>query len=290
MGSLSPQRKEIRPGLACLRVKDLVKQALAEDVGQGDATSKLTVPRDAEARARIDQKEAGVIAGLDVAEAVFREVDRALKVTALTSEGTWNEPGPVCVIEGNARSLLAGERVALNFLGRLSGVATLTARYVQAIDGTGARILDTRKTTPLLRELEKKAVLAGGGYNHRFGLDDAILIKENHSKIAGGVGVAARKAIEGAPKGMMIVVECASLNEVDQALDAGAQHLLADNMTLDELRDVVRRADGKATVEASGGVNLETIRGIAETGVDYVSVGALTHSARALDLSLLLYT
>src|SRR3954454_18505747 len=288
MGSLSPQRRHIRPRLACLRVKDLVKQALAEDIGKGDATSKLTVPRDAEARARIDQKEAGVIAGLDVAEAVFREVDRSLKFMALTSEGTWNEPGPVCVIEGNARSLLAGERVALNFLGRLSGVATLTSRYVQAIDGTGARILDTRKTTPLMREFEKKAVLAGGGSNHRFGLDDAILIKENHSKMAGGVGKATRNAIDGAPKGMMIVVECATLKEVDEALNAGATHLLADNMSDDDLRETVERSVGRATVEASGGVNLDTVRRIAETGVDYISVGALTHSAKALDLSLLL--
>lgn len=270
-------------------MKDLIKQALAEDIGKGDATSKLTVPRDAEARARIDQKEAGVIAGLDVAEAVFREIDKSLRFMALTSEGTWNEPGPVCGIEGNARSLLAGERVALNFLARLSGVATLTARYVEAVSGTNARILDTRKTTPLLRELEKKAVLAGGGYNHRFGLDDAILIKENHSKMAGGVGVATAKAIDGAPKGMMVVVECATFDEVDEALEAGATHVLADNMTLDELREVVGRCAGRATVEASGGVNLDTITEIAETGVDFVSVGALTHSVRALDLSLLIY-
>src|SRR3954447_22588585 len=270
-------------------MKDLIKQALAEDIGKGDATSKLTVPREAQARARVDQKESAVIAGLDVAEAVFREVDKSLRFMALTSEGTWNEPGPVCGIEGSARSLLAAERVALNFLGRLSGVATLTSRYVQAIEGTGARILDTRKTTPLMREFEKKAVLAGGGSNHRFGLDDAILIKENHSKIAGGVGVATRKAIEGAPKGMMIVVECASLDEVDEALAAGADHLLADNMTLDQLRDAVSRCEGQATVEASGGVNLDTIRDIAETGVDFISVGALTHSSRAVDLSLLLY-
>lgn len=271
-------------------MKDLIKQALAEDIGKGDATSKLTVPPDADARARVDQKEPGVIAGLEVAEAVFREVDRSLRFMALTSEGQWSEGGPVCAIEGNARSLLAGERVALNFLGRLSGVATLTARYVQAIEGTKARILDTRKTTPLLRELEKKAVLAGGGFNHRFGLDDAVLIKENHSKIAGGVGAATRKAIEGAPKGMMIVVECATLDEVDEALNAGATHLLADNMDEGDLRETVARATGRATVEASGGVNLETVRGIAETGVDYISVGALTHSARAVDLSLLVYT
>ena len=270
-------------------MKDLVKEALAEDIGKGDATSKLTVPRDAEARARIDQKEPGVLAGLEVAEAVFREVDRSLRFMALASEGQWNDGGPVCAIEGNARSILAGERVALNFLGRLSGVATLTARYVQAIEGTGTRILDTRKTTPLLRELEKKAVLAGGGSNHRFGLDDAILIKENHSKMAGGVGKATALAIEKAPKNMMIVVEAASLQEVDEALNAGATHLLADNMNDDDLRETVARSEGRATVEASGGVNLDTVRRIAETGVDFISVGALTHSARALDLSLLLY-
>jgi nicotinate-nucleotide pyrophosphorylase (carboxylating) len=271
-------------------VKDLIKQALAEDIGKGDATSKLTVPRDAQAKARIDQKEPGVLAGLEVAEAVFREVDRSLRFMALASEGTWTEGGPVCAIEGDARSILAGERVALNFLGRLSGVATMTARYVQAIDGTGTRILDTRKTTPLLRELEKKAVLTGGGYNHRFGLDDAILIKENHSKMAGGVGRATAIATEKAPKGMMIVVECTDLEEVDEALNAGATHLLADNMNDDDLRETVARAAGRATVEASGGVNLETVRGIAETGVDFISVGAITHSPRALDLSLLLYT
>jgi nicotinate-nucleotide pyrophosphorylase (carboxylating) len=271
-------------------MKDLIKQALAEDIGKGDATSKLTVPPDAQARARIDQKEPGVIAGLEVAEAVFREVDKALRFMALTSEGGWNDGGPVCAIEGNARSILAAERVALNFLGRLSGVATLTARYVEAVQGTRARILDTRKTTPLLRELEKKAVLVGGGYNHRFGLDDAILIKENHSKMAGGVGQATQLALEKAPKGMMIVVECATLDEVDEALDAGATHLLADNMSEEDLRETVARSATRATVEASGGVNLDTVRQIAETGVDYISVGALTHSARALDLSLLLYT
>ena len=271
-------------------MKDLVKQALAEDIGKGDATSRLTVPRDADARARIDQKEPGVLAGLEVAESVFREVDRSLRFMALASEGTWSDGGPVCAIEGSARSILAAERVALNFLGRLSGVATLTARYVQAVEGTGVRILDTRKTTPLLRELEKKAVLTGGGFNHRFGLDDAILIKENHSKMAGGVGKATAIAVEKAPKGMMIVVECADLSEVDEALSAGATHLLADNMDESDLRATVARAAGKATVEASGGITLETIRDVADTGVDYISVGALTHSAKSLDLSLLLYT
>ena len=270
-------------------MQDLVKRALAEDIGKGDATSRIVVPGDAQSRARIDQKEPGVIAGLDVAEAVFRQVDRSLRFMALASEGQWSDGGPVCAIEGSARSILGGERVALNFLGRLSGVATLTARYVEAVSLTKARILDTRKTTPGLRELERRAVKLGGGFNHRFGLDDAILIKENHSALAGGVGQATRRALEKAPKGMMIVVECATLDEVDEALAAGATHLLADNMTLDQLSEVVERAAGQATVEASGGVNLDTVGAIAQTGVDYVSVGALTHSAPSLDLSLLLY-
>jgi nicotinate-nucleotide pyrophosphorylase (carboxylating) len=269
-------------------MQDEVKRALAEDVGKGDVTSRAVVPRDAEARARIEQKQPGVIAGLDVAQEVFRQADRSLRWMALAGEGSWREGGPVAAIEGLARSILEAERVALNFLGRLSGIATLTARYVEAVDGTRARILDTRKTTPGLRELEKKAVLTGGGFNHRFGLDDAILIKENHSALAGGVGVAVRAALEKAPKGMMVVVECGTLAEVDEALAAGAGHLLADNMSLEELEATVERASGRATVEASGGVNLETIRGIAETGVDFISVGALTHSAPTLDLSLLL--
>jgi nicotinate-nucleotide pyrophosphorylase (carboxylating) len=267
---------------------DLIKRALAEDIGKGDVTSRAVVPKDARARARIDQKEPGVIAGLAVAEAVFRQVDKSLAFMALTGDGKWREDGPVAAIEGSARSILAGERVALNFLGRLSGIATMTARYAAAIDGTGARILDTRKTTPGLRALEKEAVRAGGGFNHRTGLDDAILVKENHSALAGGVGAATRAALEKAPKGMMVVIECATLDEVDEALDAGAGHLLADNMTLEELAETVARARGRATVEASGGVNLDTIREIAQTGVDFISVGALTHSVRTLDLSLLL--
>src|SRR5258705_9418723 len=195
-------------------MQDLIKQALAEDVGKGDATSKVTVPREAEARARIDQKQPGVLAGLDVVEEVFRQVDKSLRFMALASEAVWREGGPVCAVEGSARSILEGERVALNFLGRLSGVATLTARYVEAVSDTRAQILDTRKTTPLLRELEKAAVKAGGGFNLRFGLDDAVLIKENASALAGGLGPAPRAALENTPKGMIIVVECTTLAEV----------------------------------------------------------------------------
>jgi nicotinate-nucleotide pyrophosphorylase (carboxylating) len=269
-------------------VDDLIKRALAEDVGGGDVTSRAVVPKEARARARIEQKQPGVIAGIAVAQEVFRQVDKSLAFMALTGEGQWREGGPVAGIEGSARSILAAERVALNFLGRLSGVATMTARYVDAVAGTEARILDTRKTTPGMRALEKDAVRTGGGFNHRAGLDDAILIKENHSALAGGVGIATRAALSKAPKGMMVVVECTTLAEAGEALDAGATHLLADNMSLEELADTVDLARGRASVEASGGVDLDTVGAIAATGVDFVSVGALTHSAGTLDLSLLL--
>ena len=268
---------------------ELIDRALAEDVGAGDLTTAATVPADAAARARIVQKAAGAIAGLDVAGKVFERVDPALRWTAHVTEGEWGEPGRlVAEVAGPARAILTGERVALNFLGRLSGVATLTARFVQAVEGTGARILDTRKTTPGLRALEKAAVVAGGGVSHRSGLHDAILVKENHSALAGGVEEATRRALAAAPAGMKVEVECATQAELEEALEAGAAHVLLDNMGPDELREAVARGGGRATLEASGGVTLDTVRAIAETGVDYVSVGALTHSAPALDLSLLL--
>ena len=267
---------------------DLIDRALAEDIGQGDVTSALTVPEGAKARARIVQKSPGVISGLDVAADVFRRVDGSLQWRADTVDGSRGDARLLAEVSGSARSILAAERVALNLLGRLSGVATLTAAYVAAVGDAPARILDTRKTTPGLRALEKRAVLAGGGHNHRFGLDDAVLVKENHSALAGGVGEATRLALEGAPAGMMVVIECATLAEVDDALAAGVKHVLADNMSLDELTETVARAAGRATVEASGGVSLDTVGAIARTGVDYISVGALTHSAPALDVSLLL--
>jgi nicotinate-nucleotide pyrophosphorylase (carboxylating) len=267
-------------------VDELIARALAEDVGPGDLTTEAVVPEGARARATIVQKAPGVIAGLAVGEAVFRKVDSALAWTARVREGEWHEAGPVADIEGPARGILTGERVALNFLQRLSGIATLTARFVGAVEGTGAVILDTRKTTPGMRELEKAAVAAGGGRNHRMGLSDAILIKENHAALASGVGDAVRRALASAPPEVPVEVECASLGEVDEALGAGATHLLLDNMSTDELRGAVARARGRAKLEASGGVTLETVRAIAETGVDYISVGALTHSAPALDLSL----
>src|SRR3954469_6313476 len=271
-------------------MQEMIDRALDEDVGGGDLTSAAVVPADAIARARIDQKQPGVVAGLRVAESVFRTVDPALRWHPRVDEGSYRESGLVAEVAGPARSLLTGERTALNFLQRLSGVAPLTAGCVAAVAGTNATILDTRKTTPGLRVLEKQAVVAGGGTNHRAGLYDAILVKENHAQLAGGVGEATRLALEAAARdGVPVEVEGATLAEVDDALAAGLDRILLDNMTLDDLRASVEKAQGRAKLEASGGVNLETVRGIAETGVDYISVGALTHSAPALDLSLTLH-
>ncbi len=267
-------------------MQELIDRALAEDIGAGDVTTEALVPPDARARARIVQKEPGVVAGLRVAEAVFRRVDPELRWHAHAREGEWRQDGLVAEVAGHAGSILRGERVALNFLGRLSGVATLTALFVRAVDGTGARILDTRKTTPGLRALERQAVKEGGGTNHRFGLFDAVLVKENHIAAAGGVRAAVERARAAARDGMLVEIECASLEEVDEALEAGASRLLLDNMGNKEMAEAVRHAAGRAELEASGGVTLDTVRAIAETGVDYISVGALTHSAPALDLSL----
>ncbi len=271
-------------------VAELVARALAEDVGDGDVTTAATVPLESRARAVISQKAPGVVFGLDAAEATFRALDPAAAIRRLVEQGVWREHGPVLAVEGSARALLTAERTALNFLGRLSGVATLTARCVRAVAGTAAQVLDTRKTTPGLRALEKAAVAAGGGANHRAGLYDAILIKENHAVLAGGVGAAVRAARAHAP-GLPIEVECRDLTEVDEALAAGGAggiRILLDNMDPARLRAAVRHVDGRAALEASGGFTLETIREVAGTGVQFVSVGALTHSAPALDLSLIL--
>jgi len=269
------------------RIPDVLSRALAEDIGSGDVTTAATVPASAQARALITQKAPGVLFGLEVAEAAFRALDPEIDVERLAEEGEWRERGEVLSLEGSARAILTGERTALNFLQRLSGVATLTARCVQAIEGTGARILDTRKTTPGLRALEKAAVAASGGTNHRAGLYDAILIKENHAALAGGVGPAVRRAAEYAP-GLPLEVECRTLAEVDEALGAGAPRILLDNMTVDQLGAAVAHVAGRAELEASGGLTLDTLRAVASTGVQFISVGALTHSAPALDLSLIL--
>jgi nicotinate-nucleotide pyrophosphorylase (carboxylating) len=266
-------------------VYELIDRALAEDVGAGDLTTEAVVAEDASAKARIDQKAEGVIAGLRVAEAVFHRVDPALRWHSHVNEGEWREAGIVAEVAGAARSILTAERVALNFLGRLSGVATLTARFVREVEGTGARILDTRKTTPGLRALEKQAVAAGGGVNHRAGLHDAVLVKENHAVLAGGVGDAARRVVA-AVSGAEVIVECATLAEVSDALAAGAPRILLDNMSTEVIREAASRAEGRAALEASGGITLENVREVAQAGVDLISVGALTHSAPALDVSL----
>jgi nicotinate-nucleotide pyrophosphorylase (carboxylating) len=268
-------------------IDELVARALAEDVGAGDVTTAATVPEAARACATITQKASGVVFGLDIAEQTFRALDASVDVRRLVREGQWRQGGPVLRIAGSARAILTAERTALNFLQRLSGVATITARCVRAVEGTGAKILDTRKTTPGLRALEKAAVAAGGATNHRAGLYDAVLIKENHAALAGGVGEAVRKARQRWPD-LPLEVECRTLTEVDDALGAGARWLLLDNMTIAQLRAAVEHVGERAQLEASGGVTLETLREIASTGVQFVSVGALTHSAPALDLSLLL--
>ena len=274
-------------GIELTELEPLVRRALDEDVGSGDLTTQATVPAGVRARARITQKQPGVLYGLDAAQLAFALLDRGARFVALAEEGVWREGGPVLDIEGEAAALLSAERTALNLLQRLSGVATLTARYVEAVRGTRARVVDTRKTTPGLRLLEKAAVAAGGATNHRVGLFDAILIKENHAAMAGGVGEAVRLARASAPN-VLLEVECRTDDEVDEALAAGAPRLLLDNMSPAQMRAIVARVGDRAELEASGGIDLETIRDVAETGVDFISVGALTHSAPALDLSLLL--
>jgi nicotinate-nucleotide pyrophosphorylase (carboxylating) len=268
----------------------LVGRALEEDIGSGDLTTEATVPADARARALITQKGPGVIYGLAAGEAAFALLDPDARFERLAGEGRWREEGgPVLSIEGLARALLTGERTALNFLGHLSGVATMAALATRAVQGTGARVLDTRKTTPGLRALEKAAVAAGGACNHRAGLYDAVLIKENHIVAAGGVTAAVLRAREAAPAlAASIEVEVRNPEEIAEALAAGAPRLLLDNMDEGELRAAVAQVAGRAELEASGGVTLDTLQARAQTGVEWVSMGALTHSAPALDLSLIL--
>ena len=263
----------------------VVLAALAEDVGQGDVTTEATVPADAVGTAELLVKEPGVVCGLRVAEATFRALDGEIRFESLVPEGKVVEaPRAVAIVTGSERAILTGERVALNFLGRLSGIATLTRHYVDAIAGSGATILDTRKTTPGLRALEKHAVACGGGRNHRFGLDDGVLVKDNHLRAAGSIGEAVAGVRETTV--LPIEVECDMLAQVSEALDAGVDAILLDNMSLDELRAAVVLVAGRARLEASGGITLDNVRAVAETGVDEISVGALTHSARSLDVSL----
>ena len=271
-------------------LREIVARALAEDLGPGDVTSEAVVPAGVRARASIVQKQAGVLFGLDAAAEALAQ-SGAESFEALLVEGAWRDdlPATVARVSGPARALLAGERVALNLLGHLSGIATLTAQFVRAVEGTGARILDTRKTTPGLRKLEKAAVAAGGGVNHRIGLYDAILIKDNHAAIVGGVAEAVRRAREVRPD-LAIEVECRSLDEVREGVASGAGRLLLDNMDPGTLREAVALArdgaDGGPELEASGGIGLDNVRDVAASGVDFVSIGALTHSAPNLDVSM----
>jgi len=275
-------------------LNEIVRRALAEDVGPGDVTTQATVPTDARARARIVQKAPGVAFGLDLVEETMRQCG-VEHVDKLVVEGQWRDgvPAEVLLASGPAAALLVAERTGLNFLGHLSGIATLTARFVEAVAGTGAQILDTRKTTPGLRALEKAAVAAGGGRNHRLGLHDAILIKENHIALAGGVAKAIYLARKAQPR-LPVEVEVRNLDETAYALGVGADRLLLDNMDPETLRGAVKLRDENSgsgtgpTLEASGGVDLTNVRAIAETGVDFISIGALTHSAPSLDFSLLL--
>ncbi len=275
-------------------LSEIVARALAEDVGPGDVTTQATVPADARARARIVQKQAGVAFGLDLVEETMRQCG-VEHVDRLVVEGQWRDgvPAEVLLASGPAAAVLVAERTGLNFLGHLSGIATLTARFVEAVAGTGTQILDTRKTTPGLRRPEKAAVAAGGGRNHRLGLHDAILIKENHIALAGGVAKAIYLARKAQPR-LPVEVEVRNLDETAYALGVGADRLLVDNMDLESLRGAVKLRDENSgagegpKLEASGGVDLDNVRAIAETGVDFISIGALTHSAPSLDFSLLL--
>ncbi len=277
--------------LASETIEGLVHIALVEDIGAGDVTTESAIPADLQATAVIIAKEPCVVAGLPLVEAVFAELDTRVKVKSLMQDGDLADIRQrVCELTGPARSILTGERTALNFLQRLSGIATLTREFVEAVAGTKTKILDTRKTTPTLRALEKYAVAVGGGQNHRLGLFDAVMIKDNHrailarlgSKALGDAVANARKLHPEAP----IIIEADTIEQVEEALAAGADHVLLDNMTLDVLREAVTLVAGRAKTEASGGVRLANAADIAATGVDYISVGALTHSARAVDFSL----
>jgi len=267
--------------------RDIVARALAEDIGSGDITTAATVAPDAECRAEIVAKAEGVIAGLGVARLVFGMLDPQIEFHEVVADGgRVSEGTTVARLSGNTRALLAAERTALNFLQRMSGIASLTAEYVEAVDGTEARVIDTRKTAPGLRLLDKYAVRMGGGRNHRVGLFDGVLIKDNHLRAAGGVGEAVRRARKAAHHLVKVEVEVQTLEEVEEGVAAGADVILLDNMDLDDVRRAVDFVSGRCEIEVSGGVTLETVRALAECGVDYISAGSLTHSALALDLSL----
>jgi nicotinate-nucleotide pyrophosphorylase (carboxylating) len=273
-------------------IEELFKKALAEDIGQGDITTLATIGDKCQGRATIISKQNGVLAGITAAEKIFILVDEGLDLNSLHHDGDLIGPGDkIITISGRISSILTAERTALNFLAHLSGIASLTARFVDRVKSMNAQITDTRKTTPLLRYLEKKAVKSGGGANHRMGLFDMVLIKENHIEGAGGIREAIMKSKEFVKRKKLhvpIEVETTTLQEVREAISCGADRIMLDNMGLDEMREAVEIVAGRAEVEASGGVSLESVDAIAETGVDFISIGALTHSAPAFDFSLLL--
>ncbi len=268
-------------------VDEIVSRALSEDIGTGDITTLLTVPEGVEAFGQFVPTQEGILAGIPVVERVFHQVDHRIRLEPLVREGQQFSAGTVLAeVRGEARGILTAERVALNFLQRLSGIATLTARFAEAVKDLPVRICDTRKTTPGLRYLERYAVRVGGGYNHRFGLYDAVLIKDNHIAVCGGITSAVHRAKRALPHTMKVEVECTTLQQVVEAMEAGADIVLLDNMTPEQMREAVQLAKGRVLLEASGGVRLDTVRQIAETGVDAISVGAITHSAPAIDIKL----
>jgi nicotinate-nucleotide pyrophosphorylase (carboxylating) len=282
---------EIVQGLPVRQVRKLVSRALFEDLGKGDLTTSLTVPENTKARGIFYSKQTLVLAGLPVAEEVFRMLEPEYLWDSVISDGTEVPAGqPLARVEGKAVTLLSGERVALNFLQRLSGVATLTRKFKDQLRGYKTELLDTRKTTPGLRILEKYAVRMGGGTNHRMGLDDGIIIKNNHIAMAGGIGAAIEGVRQERPAGMPVEIEVRTREELGEAITAGADIALLDNMSPDDVADCVRLARGRVLLEVSGGVSLENIRAYAETGIDRISVGALTHSATAVDINFLIDT
>jgi nicotinate-nucleotide pyrophosphorylase (carboxylating) len=273
--------------LSSTLLREIVARALAEDLASRDITTRLLFPKPVKAEAVIQAKQEGIIAGLPVAKVVFKQVDAGLRFKPIVEDGDRVKPGMIVAhLHGEGRSILKGERVALNFLQRLSGIATLTARFVETVKGTNVKILDTRKTTPGLRFLEKYAVRMGGGKNHRMNLSDGVLIKDNHIALAGSLKNAVQLAKKTAPRGSKIEVEASNLREVEEAVFAKADIILLDNMTVSQLREAVTRIEGRALTEASGGINLKNVREIASTGIHFISIGALTHSSPALDLSL----
>ena len=268
-------------------IEDLVENALSEDVGGGDITTRLTVPHDSRSIATLTAKEAGIVAGMDVVHIVFEKVNAKIKCLSFVPDGNYVKVGDtIAAYEGSTRALLVGERVALNFLQHMCGIATVAYRYTKLVEGTKARVIDTRKTTPGLRILEKYAIRVGGAATHRFGLDDGILIKDNHIEAAGGITEAINAARAGAPHTLRIEVEVVDLDGLREAIDAGAEAVMLDNMNCDTMREAVKIADGRVILEASGGITEDNVAEVAATGVDLISSGALTHSVKALDISL----